>query len=302
VIVLRNVGKTYRSLFGTPVRAVSDVTLEVQRGEVVGIAGPNGAGKSTLIAMLLGLLEPDTGEMSIDAHSPRQFAQRSGVAYLPELMTFPLEWRTEEALLRLAALAGIPGPERNAAVQRVIEAVGIDEHRKKKLKALSKGNLQRVGLAQALLAERDLVIFDEPTHGLDPVWTARFRDIVAGLRRPDRAMIIASHNLDELERLCDRVAIVDRGHIQRVVSVRESAGHSTARRWRIRVAQASEAVLASLPGAVLTASSADVECTADVAALNAGLAAAIMQGALIIAVAPAESSLEEAFRSAVTLR
>lgn len=300
MIVLRNVGKTYRSLFGAPVRAVSDVTLEVNRGEVVGIAGPNGAGKSTLIAMLLGLLTPDSGELTIDGLSPRGFVERSGVAYLPELMTFPLEWRTEEALKRLAALAGVAAAESQAAVQRVIDAVGIEEHRKKRLKALSKGNLQRVGLAQALLVERDLVIFDEPTHGLDPVWTAKFRDIVAGLRRPDRAMIIASHNLDELERLCDRVAIVDHGHIQRIVSVRESAGQSTARRWRIRVAQAPEAVVAQFADS--TRSGPDVECSADVAALNAGLAAAIVQGALIVAVAPAESSLEEAFRSAVTLR
>lgn len=300
MIALRGVGKTYRSLFSAPVRAVSDVTLDVSRGEVVGIAGPNGAGKSTLIAMLLGLLNPDSGDISIDGLTPRGFAERSGIAYVPELMTFPLEWRTEEALLRLSALAGVPAAERDAAVQRVVETVGIDEHRAKKLKTLSKGNLQRVGLAQALLAERDLVIFDEPTHGLDPVWTARFRDIVAGLRRPERAMIIASHNLDELERLCDRVAIIDRGHIQRIVSVRESAGQGTARRWRIRVAQAPDALVAQLPGATL--SGADVECTADVAALNAGLAAGIAQGALIVAVAPAESSLEEAFRSAVTPR
>lgn len=300
MIVLRGVGKTYRSLFGASVRAVSDVTLEVARGEVVGVAGPNGAGKSTLIAMLLGLLAQDSGEMTIDGLAPRAFVERSGVAYLPELMTFPLEWKTDEALLRLAALAGVPAVERQAAVQRVIEAVGIDEHRRKKLKALSKGNLQRVGLAQALVAERNLVIFDEPTHGLDPVWTARFRDIVAQLRRPERAIIIASHNLDELERLCDRVAIIDRGHIQRIVSVREAAGQGRARRWRIRVAQAADAVVAQLPGATVNGS--DVECTADVAALNAGLAAAITQGALIVAVAPAESSLEEAFRSAVTLR
>jgi ABC-type multidrug transport system ATPase subunit len=112
-------------------------------------------------------------------------------------------------------------------------------------------------------------------------------------------MIIASHNLDELERLCDRVAIIDRGHIQRIVSVRESAGRSEARRWRIRVAQALDALVAQFPGA--SVNGPDVECTADVAALNAGLATAIAQGALIVAVAPAESSLEEAFRSAVTL-
>lgn len=300
MIALREVGKTYRTLFGADVRAVSGVSLEVAAGEVVGIAGPNGAGKSTLIAMLLGLLTHDVGEITIDGLAPRDFVEREGVAYLPELMTLPLTWKAQETLRRMATLADVPAAEREAAVERVIEAVGIAEHRSKKLKALSKGNLQRVGLAQALLAERRLVIFDEPTHGLDPVWTARFRDIVAGLRRPDRAMIIASHNLDELERLCDRVAIIDHGQIQRVVTVREAAGSGAERRWRIRAVSAPEALAARFHGAVVNGP--DVECTADVAALNRGIAEAIAEGALIIAVAPAESSLEEAFRSAVTNR
>lgn len=300
MIVLDNVSKTYRTWRGPGVRAVSNVTLEIARGEVVGIAGPNGAGKSTLIAMLLGMLSPDEGRLTIDGIAPRAFVERHGVAYLPELMTWPLTWRTDEALLRMATLAGIPADRRRAEVDRVIEAVGIGEHRRKKLKALSKGNLQRVGLAHALLTDRAMVIFDEPTHGLDPVWTARFRDIVAGIRRADRAVLIASHNLDELERLCDRVAIVDRGAIQRVVEVRAGAGITAARRWRIRAMQAPDAVAAAFPGALLNGM--DIECTADVAGLNAGLAAAIAAGALVTAVTAAESSLEEAFRSAVTQR
>lgn len=301
MIALRNVGKTYRSLFGTPVRAVSEVSLDVAPGEVVGIAGPNGAGKSTLIAMLLGFLDADEGEATIDGVSPRTYVQRDGISYLPELMTLPLEWRMEEALKRMAALAGIPPAERAVAVERVIDTVGIGEHRGKRLKALSKGNLQRVGLAQALLTDRQLVVFDEPTHGLDPVWTARFRDIVAGLRRPERTILIASHSLDELERLCDRVAIIDRGQIQRVVTVRDaSGGTADARRWRIRVQAGAEAVVAQFEGAVQAG--ADIECTADVAALNRGLAAAMAQGAMVVGVAPTESSLEEAFRSSVTSR
>ena len=300
MIALRNVGKTYRSLFGADVRAVRDISLEVGAGEVVGIAGPNGAGKSTLIAMLLGMLSNDAGEVTIDGIAPRAFVEREGIAYLPELMNFPLEWKAEETLRRMATLADVPAAERSAAVERVIEAVGIAEHRKKKLKALSKGNLQRVGLAQALLAERRVVIFDEPTHGLDPVWTARFRDIVASLRRPDRAMIIASHNLDELERLCDRVAIMDHGQLQRVVTVRDAAGSGAERRWRIRTVAAPDAVAARFHGAVVSGN--DIECTADVAALNRGLAEAIAEGALVVAVAPAESSLEEAFRTSVTSR
>lgn len=250
--------------------------------------------------MLLGLLRADEGEVSIDGVSPRRFVQREGIAYLPELMTLPLTWRTEETLRRIASLADVPSATRASAVERVIDAVGIAEHRGKRLKALSKGNLQRVGLAQALLTERRVMVFDEPTHGLDPVWTAKFRDIVGALRRPDRAMLIASHNLDELERLCDRVAIIDGGRIQRVVTLRDTAGAGTERRWRIRCTAGAEALVAQLDGA--TIQGADIECTADVAGLNRALAAAIAAGALVVAVAPAESSLEEAFRSAVTAR
>jgi ABC-type multidrug transport system ATPase subunit len=279
------------------VRAVEGVSLEVAPGEVLGIAGPNGAGKSTLIALLLGFLEPDEGTVRIDGLAPRAYVQREGIAYLPELMTLPLTWRTDDAFARLAALAGIPAAGRAAARERVIEAVEIGEHRRKKLKALSKGNLQRVGLAQSLLVERRVTVFDEPTHGLDPVWTTRFRDIVASLRAPDRTIVIASHNLDELERLCDRVAIIDRGHIQRVIAVRDAGADTTARRWRIGVTAGIDALSAQFPDAAV--SGRILECTADVAALNHGLAAAIAQGALITAVAPAESSLEEAFRSAV---
>jgi len=279
------------------VRAVDDVSFAVAPGEVLGIAGPNGAGKSTLIAMLLGFLSPDTGEVSVDGLRPRDYVQRSGVAYLPELMTLPLTWRTDEALDRLATLAGVPRAERMVTRERVIEAVGIGEHRHKRLKALSKGNLQRVGLAQALLMERRVVVFDEPTHGLDPVWTTRFRDIVASLRRSDRAIVIASHNLDELERLSDRVAIIDRGHIQRIVAVRDAVGDGAPRRWHVRVAAGFDALATEFPGSKSV--SGVLECTVDVAELNRGLGAAIAQGALITSVTPAESSLEQAFRTAV---
>ena len=143
-----------------------------------------------------------------------------------------------------------------------------------------------------------MVVFDEPTHGLDPLWTARFREIVAGLRRADRAILIASHNLDELERLCDRVAIVDKGRIQRVVDVREAAGATGApRRWRLRALVGSDTLATQFTDA--TVNGVTVECEADLAGLNRGIAMAIAQGALVSSVTPAESSLEEAFRTAV---
>lgn len=237
--------------------------------------------------------------MRIDGRSPREYVEREGIAYLPELMTLPLTWRTDETLMRLAALAGVPRAEAPAARDRVIDAVEIGDHRDKRLKTLSKGNLQRLGLAQSLLVERRVVVFDEPTHGLDPVWTTRFRDIVGAMRRPDRAMLIASHNLDELERLCDRVVIIDKGRIQRIVDLRHAQEGDVAlvRRWRLKVLAGIDALLARLPDAVRTGDT--IECSADLATLNQALAAAITEGALIGAVIPAESSLEQAFHSAV---
>ncbi len=301
MIALRSVSREYRSLVGRTVRAVDDVSLEVAAGEVLGIAGPNGAGKTTLLAMLLGFLRPTAGTLRVDGMEPRAFVEAHGVAYVPELMALPLHWTVEHALHRLATLADVPAAELPAAVDRVVELLAIGEHRGKRLKALSKGNFQRVGIAQALLRDdMRLVVFDEPTHGLDPVWTARFREIVATMRRPDRVIVVASHNLDELERICDRVAIVDRGKIQRVVAVGGTAGvASPAAAYRIRAAAGSDAVVAAFPGATRS-TSGDIDVGAvDLPTLNAGLAAAIAGGALISTVIPRESALETAFRSAV---
>jgi ABC-2 type transport system ATP-binding protein len=292
------VSKTYRSRLGREVRAVEDVTLDIAAGEVLGIAGPNGAGKSTIISLLLGFLRPTSGSLEIDGMEPRAFVERFGVAYVPELMALPTHWTAEAALRRLAVLAGVPENRLTAEVDRVIEALAIGEHRKKRLKALSKGNFQRVGLAQALLADTRVVIFDEPTHGLDPVWTQKFREIVSSLKRADRAIVIASHNLDELERLTDRVAIIDRGRIQRVVTV-NGASVTELMAYRVRAVAGATAVTAHFPGSTLGANG-DVDIPpVDVPTLNSGLASAIGDGALISAVIPRESALEQAFHSVI---
>jgi len=292
------VSKTYRALLGREVRAVEDVTLDVAPGEVLGIAGPNGAGKSTIISLLLGFIRPTRGTVTIDGMPPRAYVERHGIAYVPELMALPAHWTTEGALRRLAVLAGVPADCLEAEVNRVIESLAIGEHRRKRLRTLSKGNFQRVGLAQAMLVESRVTIFDEPTHGLDPVWTQRFREIVGALRRPDRAILIASHNLDELERLTDRVAIIDRGRIQRVVTVSGAAVTETMA-YRVRVVAGGDALAARFPGATLGANG-DLEIPpVDIPTLNAGLAAAIGAGALVSAIVPRESALEQAFHSAV---
>ena len=298
MISLRGVSKSYPALIGRTVLAVDDVTLDVAPGEVMGIAGPNGAGKTTIIAMLLGFLNPTSGSITIAGQPPRRYVERNGIAYLPELMALMKTWRVDHALRRLATLSGVPGPQVEAEVDRVITRLEIGEQRNKRIKALSKGNFQRLGLAQALLREFDVVVFDEPTHGLDPVWTQRFRSVVAELRRPDRAIVIASHNLDELERVADRVAIVDRGRLQRVVTIGTS-GDGTARVYLVRVAGDPAAVLAAFPGATVLASGEVVLPALGVTELNAGLAVALGAGAQVTGLAPRESALESEFHAAV---
>jgi ABC-2 type transport system ATP-binding protein len=178
--------------------------------------------------------------------------------------------------------------------------LGLDEHRDKKVRQLSKGNLQRLGLAQALLADEEVVVLDEPTHGLDPVWTQRFRDVVESLRRPDRVILIASHNLDELARLADRVAIIDRGRLQRIVDVRATEREVTeGAPYRIVVASGEEQVMAAFPLARPIGPGEFEVRTMSLEAINAGIVALIRAGGLVNAVYPVHSALEQQFREAV---
>ena len=280
-------------------RAVEEISLRIDAGEVVGLAGPNGAGKSTLIGMLLGYLAPTRGDVRIAGEAPRRYIERNGIGYLSELVAIEPRWRAREALVRYATLAGIPDAELDARVESVIERLGLGEHRDKRVKALSKGNLQRLGLAQALLRDDDVLVLDEPTHGLDPVWTQRFRDIVQELRRPGRAMFIASHNLDELQRVADRVAIIDGGRLQRVVDVRGAAQPGGTAAYRLMIAEGSAHVSSAFPGATHVAGTEWSLPAMSVEALNEGLARLIALGGRISAVAPARSALEEEFRAAV---
>ena len=280
-------------------RAVDDFTLEIAESEVFGLAGPNGAGKSTLISLLLGYLEPTNGWVRIAGMRPRAFVERHGIGYLSELIAIPPRWTLEHTLTRYGILAGVRASELASRIEAVISLLGLDEHRGKRVKQLSKGNLQRLGLAQSLLREERVIILDEPTHGLDPVWTQRFRDVVQALRRPGRVIFIASHNLDELQRLADRVAIIDHGRLQRVVEPRGSgAGSIGAFSYVISLAGEHGAMVDVFPNA-RAAGEHEFEITCDLAALNAGVRALIDRGALITSLRPSHSLLERHFREAV---
>ena len=300
MISFSNVGKSYRSWMGREVRALTDFSLDVNEGEVFGLAGPNGAGKSTLIALLLGFLGPSEGTVRIGGDDPRRYVEANCVGYLSELINIPPSWRLAAALERYAILSGVPRASLKARVDEAIERLGLEEHRHKRVRQLSKGNLQRLGLAQALMGDARLVVLDEPTHGLDPVWTQRFRDVVDRLRSPDRIILIASHNLDELARLADRVGIIDGGRLQRVVDVRATQRTVTeGAAYKLVVSSGEEHVMAHFPDA-RTVGPGEFEMTGvSLDVINAGLVTLINSGVQVSAVYPVHSALEQQFREAV---
>lgn len=266
-----------------------------------GLAGPNGAGKSTLISLLLGFLGPTTGAVRIHGLAPRQFVERYGVGYLSELVNIQPAWRVHHALHRYALLAGVPADALHARIARSIAWLGLEEHRAKRVRQLSKGNLQRLGLAQALLHDEQVVVLDEPTHGLDPVWTQRFRDLVQELRRPDRIILIASHNLDELARLADRVAILDHGRLQRVVAMRGTGADAAERvPYRLVVMRGGELVTEAFPEARRIGRDEYELANTSVEEINAGVATLLARGVLLRAMHPSHSALEAQFREVVS--
>ncbi|HET9002823.1 MAG TPA: ABC transporter ATP-binding protein [Gemmatimonadaceae bacterium] len=300
MIRFENVGRTYAPLGGARVRAVDGMSFTVAPGEVFGIAGPNGAGKSTMISMLLGFLAPSEGTVTVGGERPRDFVEGEGIGYLSELVGIKPSWRAREAMVRFAILAGIPAAEVTDRIAALLGMFALEEHAAKRVKELSKGTLQRLALAQALLADDvRVMVFDEPTHGLDPLWTQHFRELVPTLRRADRAIVIASHNLDELERLADRVAIVDRGRLVRIVDTRQEVSETSVTRYRIAYRGDERFVREVFPAATTPAPNEVEVSVTGLEELNRGLAALIERGVLISSATPAYSALEEHFRQAV---
>ena len=193
--------------------AVADLSLRVERGEVFGFLGPNGAGKTTSVKMLLGLISPTSGTGSLLNALLGNHQARSKVGFLPEHFRFH-QWLTAAEFLTLHAdLYQMERSRTQKRVPEILNRVGLTRHTDKKLSAFSKGMLQRVGLAQALLNEPDLVILDEPTSGLDPVGRRMVRDIIKDLRQQGTTVFLNSHFLSEVEVTCDRVAFIRQGEI-----------------------------------------------------------------------------------------
>jgi ABC-2 type transport system ATP-binding protein len=201
-----------RKVFGQKV-AVRNLSLDVPRGEVFGFLGPNGAGKSTSVKMLLGLVKPTCGKASILGRPAGEVATRRKIGFLPEHFRF-YDWLTGAELLRLhGRLYGVSHSALRQKVPALLDLVGLAEHQDKRLRDFSKGMLQRIGLAQTLLNDPELIFLDEPTSGLDPVGRRLVRDIIKAQRERGATVLLNSHLLSEVEITCDRVAFIKHGEV-----------------------------------------------------------------------------------------
>ena len=214
-LTLEHLAKTYRDSWGRRHPALADVSFSVSRGEIFGLLGPNGAGKSTALKILLGLLRPSGGTGTLLGLPLGTAAARARVGFLPENPYFYDYLSAQEFLDTCATLSGLPRRGRGDLIALTLDRVGLDPEERRRLRKFSKGMLQRVGLAQAILHDPELVILDEPMSGLDPVGRRQVRDLMLALKEEGKTVIFSSHVLPDVEALCDRVAILVKGRVRR---------------------------------------------------------------------------------------
>jgi ABC-2 type transport system ATP-binding protein len=213
ILETRNLRVEYSGRTGKKL-AVKDLNLRVSAGEVFGFLGPNGAGKTTTMNVLLGFVNPTAGDAFLFDVNVREPIARRRIGYLPEL-TYYYKFLTAEELLRFyARIFKIPKSDAENRIDSLLKLVELDVVRKRLIKSYSKGMLQRVGLAQALINDPDLLILDEPTSGLDPIGRMKVREIIQRLKDQGKTVFFSSHELGEVETVCDRVAIINQGELK----------------------------------------------------------------------------------------
>jgi ABC-2 type transport system ATP-binding protein len=294
--------------------ALANVSLAVQSGEILGIIGPNGAGKTTLVGCLLGLLRPDEGHVLIDGLSPDDLELRRAIGYLPERLHFDRWMSGRQFLAYQHALAGRPPGGRRDEVDAVLTRVAIEQKRwNSPVSTYSRGTLQRLGLAQALIGEPRYLFLDEPASGVDPAGVILFREILAGLKQRGVTVVLNSHQLEALERVCDRVVFITAGEVKAIENLRVTGDDArvVAVRWLVQSepapAAGETAAAARTARLVRAAAAAEVQLLDSGAgtarfAVNgdraaAALVAALVAGGLpVIEVAPEAGRLEKFFR------
>ena len=222
VIEIRNLSKDYRDFWGRrKVQALKSLSLDVKKGEIYGLLGPNGSGKTTTMKLLLGLLFPTAGEVRIFGQPSSNVEKNERIGYLPEESYLYRFLNADETLDFYGRLFNMSKQERKQRCDELIELVGIKHARKRQLKEYSKGMTRRIGLAQALINNPDLVLLDEPTSGLDPIGTAEMKEMILKLRDEGKTVVMCSHLLADVQDVCDRIAILYAGELKVVGKVEE---------------------------------------------------------------------------------
>lgn len=222
IIETRNLTKVYRDFWGRPkVLALKALDLQVHRGEIFGLLGPNGSGKTTTIKLLLGLLFPTEGDALIFGEPTTNVEKNERIGYLPEESYLYKFLNAEETLHFYGRLFKISARERTRRVGRLIDMVGLSAAKHRQLREYSKGMQRRIGLAQALINEPELILLDEPTSGLDPIGTAEIKDLIRDLRAQGKTIVLSGHLLADMQDICDRIAILHRGELKEIGRVDE---------------------------------------------------------------------------------
>jgi len=215
VIETRNLSKIYRDFWGRKkVNALKSLDIEVRKGEVFGLLGPNGSGKSTTIKLILGLLFPSSGRVLVFDKDASETSKNERIGYLPEESYLYKFLTAEETLDFYGRLFDMSGAARKKRVSELIQLVGLQGAKHRQLREYSKGMTRRVGLAQALINDPDLVLLDEPTTGLDPIGSREMKDLILSLKKQGKTVLLCSHQLADVQDVCDRVAILDQGELK----------------------------------------------------------------------------------------
>lgn len=222
-IQISNLTKVFkgRGLGKNGLKALDDVSFELEQGIIFGLLGPNGAGKTTLIKILLGIVFPTSGSAEIQGEDIANYKVRKKIGYLPENHKFPNYLTGEDVIVYYAKLNGFNIDKNSPRISEILQLVKMDKWRKTKIKKYSKGMLQRLGLAQAIIHNPEIIFLDEPTDGVDPIGRKEIRDILVELKKKGKSIFINSHLLSEVELVSDKVAILDKGKLVKFGTVDE---------------------------------------------------------------------------------
>jgi ABC-2 type transport system ATP-binding protein len=296
-----NLGKTYGAgRNGKETAAVQALNLEVREGEIFGFLGPNGAGKTSTIHLLLNLIRPTSGTAYLFDRPVTETEIHHRLGYLPESVNLHDYYTGRKLLDFYAALCGVPADSRSARVNELLKLLNLEEAAEKRVSKYSKGMAQRIGFAQAMLHDPDLLILDEPTASLDPVGRKEFRDILLELKRRGKTVFISSHILSEVETVCDRVAILQNGELKRIGTLQELSAN---KRTKLVVKGLSAPVMEAL--ATTTAEVTLVQGLATISCPDEALRQTVEQllrqhGVEIVRTESETQSLEEIFFATIT--